>query len=140
MVKQDGPEHRWYQFHLRVWSTLVVVLLLGMSCCAVAAKRVWTQRSAVAQIEKLGGRVFYDVNVSELSQASALLKELFGIDAVANVKGVNLWGPAFKDTELECLNAFVHLQFLSLDSAAITDSGLRHLGPILKLNKRPPRA
>jgi len=134
MVKIDGSKRRWYKRHLRTW-LIPAVVLLPVILCAVAAHRVWTQRAAVAQIKELGGQVAYDTNLSELSDTSRLLKYLFGIDAIASVRSVNLWGPAFGDTEVECLKPFARIQSLSLDSAAITDSGLRHLKGCKSLKK-----
>lgn len=121
------------QFHWPTGLVFIVLPIVGVSWCAVAAYRVWQQRTAIAQVEELGGTAYYDVNVSELSGTSYFLKELFGIDFVANVGGVDLWGPAVTDTEIERLKTFVHLQSLSLGGASITDSGLRHLRGFRKL-------
>lgn len=115
------------QFHWPTRLVFIVLPILGVSWCAVAACGVWQQRMAIAQVEKLGGTVYYDVNVSELSGTSHFLRRLFGIDLVANVGSVDLWGPGVTDTDIECVKAFVHLESISLAGTSISDSGLRHL-------------
>jgi len=136
MVEQDGPKRHWYQFRLRTLMVFTVApIVLGGSWYALKASRARTQRAAVARIQELGGQVFYDVHVSELGGTKHFLKKLFGIDFIANVKGVDLVGPDIGDAEIESLKAFVHLQSLSLCSDRVTDSGLAHLPALRNLQK-----
>ena len=69
-----------------------------------------SQAQAVAEVERLGGKVTIDEK-----------------NPKRPVKGVDLAKSEATDAELECLKALTSLAYLRLDNTQVTDAGLEHL-------------
>lgn len=137
---------------LRLWHTLAFLAILGLALGAWSnsARR---QRNAVAEIERVGGRVTYDFNPDTVSGPSKWLIETFGPDAFHNVSGLQLtshrepkydakgtitgsefleFGPYGRDDIGRWLAAFPQLKSLSLEEMA-SDELLADVGRLSQL-------
>ena len=139
------PKRRWYQFSLR---TLIAVTLL--SCvvfggwlqfmrnrAAENRERVAAVEKAVAEFDKLGGRVHSEY---EVLRNATWLEKLFddpgGPDdpvEVLDVRFVDLRGTSVTDAGLEHLKGLTRLETLLLYDTKVTDAGLKHLNGLTNL-------
>jgi hypothetical protein len=100
------------------------------------------QREAVAEIEKLGGGVYYDwqcdknIHVPDFyakMPTSHWLRSLFGDDLFQSANVVTLTGTKVTDAELEHLKGLSQLQELYLLCTKVTDAGMERLTGLSQL-------
>ena len=141
------PQRRWYQFSLRTFLVLVLLVSIGLSWLAVKREQANRQREAVKAILDLGGTVSYDYEWDEFagkkeSMASARLRSLFGDDLFHDVETVQLRWVQSKgavvnqvdgETRLAGLGEFDGLKQLDLYFSEITDRELSHIKTLTKL-------
>ncbi len=99
-----------------VASMLVLDVLLAVVVCGCTAKVNPEQTKAIAEIERLGGKVTIDKGSPDKS-----------------VIEVNLSNTHVTDAGLEHLKALTQLQELNLFSTKVTDAGLEHLKGLTQL-------
>ncbi len=117
---------------------MIVILAIGCALgWALSAARV--QRTAVATIQRAGGRVWYDwecQNGRPIPNARPwwpkLLVNLVGPDQLSNVVRVELTRGA-SDTELIQIGRLNRLEVLFLSGFSVTDAGLAHLQSLNRL-------
>ena len=141
------PQRRWYQFSLRTFLVLVLLVSIGLSWLAVKREKANRQREAVKAILDLGGTVSYDYEWDEFAgknetSASAWLRSLFGDDLFHDVETVQLRWVQSKgavvnqvdgETRLAGLGEFDGLKQLDLYFSEITDRELSHIKKLTKL-------
>jgi uncharacterized protein YjbI with pentapeptide repeats len=96
----------------------VLGLLLGVVASGCTANVNPEQAKAIAEIEKLGGKVTFDEKSREKS-----------------VIGVNLSGTTVTDAGLEHLKGLTQLQELSLTDTKVSGAGLEHLKELTNLQR-----
>jgi WD40 repeat protein len=85
---------------------------------AAAAKPKTEQEAAIAEIERLGGRLVIDENSPE--------RPVISLDAA---------GTEFDDAALQRLKGFTRLRELTLSDSMVTDAGLEHLKGLTQLRR-----
>jgi len=112
---------RRFQYSLRSLLLLTLLVSVGMSWIATAMKRAKRQREVARAIEKLGGRVWWDL---ASRHETGFLSEVIYVD---------LSGEQVKDEALENLGELPHMARLNLNNSDVTDSQLRHLKKLAQL-------
>jgi Leucine-rich repeat (LRR) protein len=112
---------RRFQYGLRTLLLLTLLVSIGMSWIATAMQRAKRQREVARAIEKLGGRVWWDL--ASRHEASFLSEVVY----------VDLSGGQIQDEALQSLRELTHLARLNLNNSDITDSQLRHLKGLAQL-------
>ncbi len=123
------PSRRWYQFTLRTLLIVVTLVGCGFAWFGLKVRESHRQEAAVAAIERLGGRVFYDAE----PPGSGLVRALLGDEFFRNVRQVDLEIYAVDDADLEHLHGLTRLTRLEIDGTQITDAGLVHLKALTRL-------
>jgi hypothetical protein len=63
MTREDSrpakPERRWYQFSLRTLLVFVAVVGVGLGWLGGKVRRIRNEQNAVAEIQSIGGKVYY---------------------------------------------------------------------------------
>jgi hypothetical protein len=120
--------------------TLVLSLLLASVPWCLAADQDPDQARAIAEIEKLGGKVVIDEKSSgkpvfrvELCGTQVTDAALEHLKGLPQLKGLSLAGPLVTDASLTYLKGLPQLTWLSLERARVTDAGLVHLKGLTKL-------
>jgi len=123
MTEHPPRRLRWYQFSVRTLFGLVLLLSIGLSWLGAKMHGARQQRQAVAAIEALGGRVYYErVFDADPDLSSPPLRDWF-----YGVSRVDLSKTGVSDEALSHLKAVSRLQDLNLSDTRITDAGLEHL-------------
>jgi hypothetical protein len=109
---------------------LAVVIAFGWLAAEMRAAR--KQGDAVAEIKKLGGRVYDDYPWHQIYAQSnppqqKWLDRLLEDDLFVNVTQVDLRGPETSDAALEHLKGLTQLQRLSLRNTKVSDAGVEKL-------------
>jgi hypothetical protein len=135
IATESKARRRWYQFHL--WHLFVLVLIAAIPCSWFGARmaKARRQREVVAEVEKLNGLVFYDYqsntdgvrDVGDRAPGPAWLRNLVGVDFMADVVDVSFDGTQLTDAGLERIKDMRRLETLELTGTEITDAGLEHL-------------
>lgn len=123
---------RFLQLSLR---TLFVLLTLAAIWLGVVFKRVRDQRAAVARIDELGGRAFYDFEFDNrglrrpdaVPPGSPWLRRLFGPELFQSVVQVRLDDTAVTDADLRVIGKLRGVTGMHLNSTNVSDAGLREL-------------
>ena len=123
-------------------------LLVAMTITGVALglylKRVQDQIRAVAMIESLGGRCWYEfqldenrIKLPESSEPSVMdrMRQLLGEHFFSNVVIVSLDEKAFTDDDVKLLVGLRHLKRLDLDGPKVTDATLKIIGRMQRLEE-----
>jgi hypothetical protein len=108
-----APRPHWFRFSLRTLMLVVALICVGFGGLGFMWRQTQDQRSAVEQIQKLGGSVRYEHTV---------LPNCF-----ANVSDVDLSRTQITDADLEYLRPLTRLRRLELRHTQITDAGLANL-------------
>jgi len=142
------PKRTWVQFRLR---TLFVLVLVAAIPCGLFKWRIATKREAVADIERLGGKVSYDWQRAGMNEppGAPWLRKLLGDDVLANVVCVKLpprrilvgeyrlsslaYEHGAKDGDLRLVAIFPNLERLDLPETEIGDTGLAYLRRLTSL-------
>ena len=118
------------------------ILALSLICAhaGCAAKPKEGQAKAIAAIEKLGGRVTVDekspgkpVVGVRLSDANVTDADLEHIEALTNLRRLDLFRTKVTDVGLEHLTGLTQLQTLDLSGDHVTDAGLKFLKGLTEL-------
>ena len=112
---------RRFQYNLRSLLLLTLLVSIGMSWIATTMQRAERQRKVARTIEKLGGRVWWDL--ASRHEASFLSEVIY----------VDLSGEQVKDEALQGLKELPHLARLNLNNSDITDSQLQRLKGLTQL-------
>ena len=120
LLVQFGFRRR-FQYSLRSLLLLTLLVSIGMSWVATMMQRVKRQREVARAIEKLGGRVWWDV---ALRQEAGFLSEVTYVD---------MNGEQVRDEALQNLSKLPRLARLNLNNSDITDSQLRYLKGLAQL-------
>lgn len=136
--KPPKPKLRWYQYRLRSLMVLMVVLCLGFGWLGDRIRRIVAERSAVPQIQAIGGRSIYGVTEGArhnfrtkledemLYTIDEGLRNMLGVDHTF-VNSVELDNTGVTDADLAILDGLSYLEYLTLSNTQITDAGLLHL-------------
>lgn len=132
---------RWFQFGLQKLLIVVTLVGCGLGWLGYKVREGRQQATAVAAIEKLGGRVFYDYQVDSLGhvvpnakpRGAAWLRGLLGNDVFRSVDWVNLASSVINDGEMKHLAGFTKLKVLYLPNTRVTDVGLGYLSGLTAL-------
>lgn len=128
MTKPPTPvepkrKRRWFQYSLRTFLLLITGLAIWFGWLT---NEVRQQRAAVAWVEDMGGTVDYDYEfVSNFSNADVeppgpkWLRETLGIDFMADVAGVGLYGTRASD--VTPLANLTNLRGLNLVDTRVSD-------------------
>jgi len=126
---------RWFQFSLA--SLFLLVVIVAVPCGWLKAKmdRKAKERTAVAEIRKVGGGVLYDWQFPEQKEppGATWIRKLFGDEFLAKVALVSYVGPEVTDDSLANLEVLADLEILSLADTKITNASLVHLKTLTKL-------
>ena len=140
---------RRFQFSILSLLVLVAVVALPCSWLATAKERASKQRQVVEWIEKTGGRVFYDYQLTPSDRTGYLypgdwvrggmppgppwLRKLLGDDLFVNVGYVALAGHEVRDAGLGRLEGLTQLRLLTLHNTEVSEAGLEHLEGLTQL-------
>ena len=129
---------RWrFQFGLR--SLLILVLATAVSCSwlAVEVERAERQRGALQALKKYPNIIRFDYESSPTQQGPPgpeVLRRFLGVEFFADVEFVCLGvDNDFTDAEIAHLEALPQLKTLNLPGAAITDTGVSRLATLRRL-------
>jgi hypothetical protein len=117
-VETPKPKLRWFQYSLRSLFILTFLAAIACSWLAVTMQNQRKQKAAAEAIEKMGGRVSY-----ELTWLGRLLRD----DSLVAVTCVLLDHTRVTDAALVHLQGLRQLQVLAIDNSTVTDAGLVHL-------------
>jgi Leucine-rich repeat (LRR) protein len=109
--------------------TLAVVVVCAPAGCAANYRAA--RAKAVAEIEKLGGRVVFDDESEMLSGKVLSYEERLDKPVVR----VMLQGPKVTDASLEWLMGIPELEYLDLSGTQVTDTGLKRLQRLTRLRE-----
>ena len=128
------PKLRWFQFSLRTLMVVVTLCAIACSWLAVKLRQAEQQRKAVAAIERLGGQVIYDWEISPTGglqlnskpTGPQWLRGMLGNDLFWKVRCVVCANDTLSLEGLDNLKTFDHLQGLWLSGSA-TDEDVAKL-------------
>jgi hypothetical protein len=132
-------KRRWYQFSLRTLLIFTALASCGLGWLGFKIQQARRQQTAIAAIEKLGGRIQYDYDVDSQGNnvanavlpGAAWLHALLGDDFFRTAYGVDLSDGSgmgwISDDELVHLRTFTELRWLTLVHTQVTDAGLESL-------------
>ena len=123
------------------WTLLAGPLFLGMWGCQ-GESQPDTQTSAIAEIERLGGRFQADWKGSDRPVIGVYLEKTPVTDAdleylkgLTNLQVLRLADTQVTDAGLQHLKGLTRLQWLWLSGTQVTDAGLEHLKAVTGLQK-----
>ena len=123
-----SPGRRRLRFSLRFLLLAVVAVAVPLGW---KVNRVRNQRLVVEEIERLGGNAYYDYDPRAFAQGGPTqlpgpdwLRNLLGIDFLADVVQVSVDGAQVTNDTLRHLSSLPHLQVLGVKSDRITDDGV----------------
>ena len=131
---------RWYQFSLRSLMLFMFVCAVGFGWVGKKLEATRREQVAVAEIEKLGGSVWYHEIVGPdwlvllvrkvqgvfLTDAPVTDAELVHLKRLAGLETLYLDGTQVSDEDLVHLQRLANLELLDLDGTQVTDAGLLH--------------
>ena len=135
MTTEPSKRH-WFQFRLRTLLIAILVLSLPLSWFAARMDKARRQRTAIIEIESLGGRVIYDwqadLHYWDASQRpdNSWQRRLLGDDFCDEVHSATLRGPEFSDSHLDLIRGLNGLKWVIVEDARVTGSGLAILQEI----------
>ncbi|PHR86364.1 MAG: hypothetical protein COA78_38045 [Blastopirellula sp.] len=133
-IRQRPSKFRFSMRTLFILVTLHCVVLVPLSMKLYQARQ---QRLAVAEIQKLGGRVHLNqtgtVNQVDLRNTKITDAGLEHLKGLTSLTSLNLDGTQVTDAGLESLNGLTSLKGLSLHRTQITDAGLENLKDLTSL-------
>jgi hypothetical protein len=139
MNQTDAAAPRWRRFRSVSVRGLIFLIIVIAGALGWISNRAATQRQAVAAIQQVGGRVWYDWewrDGSPLFDASphwpVWLVNSLGSDYFGNVVAVSLGGRT-TDRELSHLARLAHLEHLDLHGSSVTANGLANLKGLFRL-------
>lgn len=129
---------RWFRFSLATMFVAVTVLCVVL---AVIARRAEQERRAVALIEKRGGTIVYDFQYQPTGlhdydatpPCPKWVENLIGIHYFARVAVVSLYRSDVRDDDLIEVGNLSGLRELLLEGCPVTNSGLKHLQNLKRL-------
>lgn len=130
------PKRRWYQFSLKAMLVVMTLVCFAGGFVAYEQQKARAQKAVVEAIEKLGGTVVYD---QEVSVRSATMRQILGDETYGNLVTITFAdtqvtdGIAFFDADLVPIAGLNRLTHLDLDNTQVTDAGLVHLARLTKL-------
>jgi hypothetical protein len=135
------PEHklRWYQYKLSSLFVLMTLVALAGSWYANEMFKATERRKAIAEIEKLGGGVwYYDASDPHFYGGEppawfSWLRRLHGDEHLGNAVSIWLANPPVTDAGLVHLKGLTKLESLYLFHTQVTDTGLQHLKELTNL-------
>lgn len=130
MTVATKRKRRWFQFSLRTWLLLFVVIGALLGWLAPTIHRADNQRRAVEWLQdRAEGSVRYEYELNHTEPPGpAWLRESVGEDYFASVACVGVLRAS--DTSLEHLRAFPNVQRLDIQDEHLTDADLKYLrGP-----------
>ena len=132
----DKPKRRrWLQFSLR---TFVIVITLFAMWLGYISFRAREQRTAVARIKELSGRVEYDYQSEKNPQKSPpgwpWLRRIVGDEYFQDVAAVHLDGTKVSDADLRLICKLRRTKRLSLNRTEVSDAGLVSIRSMSQLN------
>jgi len=135
---------RW-RFQFSIQSLLVFVAAVAILCSwlAVEMKKAEEQREVVEAVVDLGGFVVYHHmldpsgirRVNPQRPEPAWVRNLVGIDFLAEVVQVNLDSTEVTDSDLEQMKRLSQLASLNLFNTKVTDRGLAFLEELTRLER-----
>ena len=117
---------RWFRFSIRTSLLVLTALAIWL---AYHVDRVRRQESAIAELQKIGAQVSYDVKTA----LPSWVVQRIGEKHFRTVTSVSLAKTPATDEHVQWLAAFPRLTHLVLNDSGITDSGMRHLRNLKKL-------
>ena len=130
----DKPRRRWYQYSLRSLFILTTLVAIACSWYAYEMNEAAKRRAAIAEIEKLGGGVYYyDGPHGEPPKWYSWMRKLHGDQHLGNAVYVGLNNPGITDADLVHLRGLTKIEMLYLTQSQITETGLVHLGDLANL-------
>ena len=121
------PQLRWWQCDRKTLLLAMFITAAAFGWLSVMVALTQGQRQAVAEIEKLGGQVYYDFQWDEDGQWAgrmepSWLRKLFG-----NVRAVLGNATEITDDSLMHFSRLTMLETLDLTNTHITGSGFQHI-------------
>lgn len=93
------------------------------------------QRRAIANLEAMGARVYFDFECNESGQPSGSVIPVWLHRLMGKVYAVNCSGSRITDADMPLLNAFIGIESLELTNTGVTDVGFSSLDQIHTLNR-----
>lgn len=112
---------------------MVLMLLVSLGL-GTAIQRARERRNAILAIFKLGGRIGYCAEPSDLLQQSDWLWKLLGVEFLPDVETVDLEFAKISHADLVHLKGLTQLDYLNLSNTQVCDAGLVHLKGLTQLN------
>jgi len=129
-----NPKRRWYQYSLRSMFILTTLVAIACSWYAYEMNEAAKRRTAIDEIEKLGGEVGYAdghyVLRSTRGEPPAWycwLRHLHGDEYLGNATFVELGSVKVTDDALVHMRALPRLEYLGLGWKQLTDEGVENL-------------
>ena len=135
MANPPKPKRRWYQYSLRTLFIITTLFALVCGWYAYEMQKAAKRRAAIAEFEKLGGRVwYYDVCDSsdirgETPAWYSWLRKFHGDKHLGNAVGVDFLFVSLQDTDaaLEHVKGLANLEMLWIDDTKVTDEGAKKI-------------
>jgi hypothetical protein len=112
---------RRFQYSLRSLLLLTLLVSVGMSWFATTAQRTKRERKAAQAIQRLGGRIWWDVFFRHQT------------NFLSEVNYVDFAGEKVTDEALQNLSELKHLLRLNLNNTDVTESQLQYLKGLTQL-------
>lgn len=119
-----------FRFSLRTLAIFVLLLSISFGWVGRVAHNARVQRSAICDIRKVGGRVYYPYATSEPFEESLpklFIRCVLGSEYVYTATQVNLNGTRVRDCDVQALSRLGALNRLCLMQTGISDSALTTL-------------
>jgi hypothetical protein len=130
MTEAPKLKRRWFQYSLRTLLLPMLLASIGISWVGVKIQQGMRERQVAASVEKVGGKVYWDMQPS----MPGFLRSVLGV-AMKRVHGVDLHNTQVTDAVLEQLKGLSQLQGLCLSYTQVTDTGLAHLKGLNQLKQ-----
>jgi hypothetical protein len=132
---------RWFQISLRTLLILVTVTACGFGWLGLTIRQAQQRKEAVETLRNMRWEVRYDYELTKDGRPIKLprppgpvwLREMFGLEFVANVIGAYNLQPSGTDADLVQIRKFTQLRYLGIHDMDITDAGLGHLEGLTQL-------
>jgi hypothetical protein len=111
----------------------VLVLLAAAAYWGRAAESANDQKSAIAKLEKLGGKLILDVRAVDLQGTNVNDADLACLEDLKRLQTLNLAGTKVGDAGLAHIAGLTELETLSLNGTLITNEGMVILQKLTKL-------
>ncbi len=139
MPNPPKTKRRWYQYSLRTLFVLMTLFAIACSWYAVEMQKAAKRRAAIADITRLGGRVYYyddsdPYTAGKPPEWFSWLRKLYGDEHLGNAVVVEMGGTQVTDADLVDLKGLTNLEWLDLCNTQITDASLVHLEGLIDLD------